>query len=343
MPTIRVPTIRNARALARIALIGCAAVAGGCALEVASEPPSLHRDDRFDTQSTPPGAPGPIRPGSLPGGGFPPAPSGPPSSAEDLLNAAFRSAYPAGAPSGDVSGNIDASLVLGGPSSASGPRAQAELGAQTFVGVQYAGAASPVDAICVGFGSAASAWCIPRSSAGLITSGDATTGAIVAPVTFPPSVCGMLSSICHDIRCYEFARTAAGTFSRANINLLAMACGNCDEPSCQSLLTMCEEPGTGCGGTATAMGSDTPVTRTIELGASSGTFVFSYDTFTQQDRITVSYEGATIFDTGCVGAQASVPLTISGTSTSVTVSVEPNCASPGATGTQWEFSVGCPT
>jgi hypothetical protein len=53
----------------------------------------------------------------------------------------------------------------------------------------------------------------------------------------------MLSSICHDIRCYEFAQTSGGTFSQANINLLAAACGGCDEPSCQDLLDMCVDAG----------------------------------------------------------------------------------------------------
>jgi hypothetical protein len=48
-------------------------------------------------------------------------------------------------------------------------------------------------------------------------------------------------------------------------------------------------------------GGDTPETRTIELGRSSGTFLFTYNTQNLEDRMLVLYEGRTLFDTGCVG------------------------------------------
>ncbi len=79
------------------------------------------------------------------------------------------------------------------------------------------------------------------------------------------------------------------------------------------------------------------------MGQSSGMVDFTYDTYSQEDRVLVSYEGVTLFDTGCVGATGTVPLTYNGTSTAITVEVQPNCASPGATGTSWDFSVTCPT
>jgi hypothetical protein len=73
-----------------------------------------------------------------------------------------------------------------------------------------------------------------------------TTGTLNFAVQIPASVCDDLSSICHDIKCYEFAVTDAGTVSKANINAVALACGNCDEPSCQDLLTSCEADPCGC-------------------------------------------------------------------------------------------------
>jgi len=87
-------------------------------------------------------------------------------------------------------------------------------------------------------------------------------------------------------------------------------------------------------------GADTPETRMINLGRTSGTFQFSFDTVSQPDRMVVSYEGATLFDTGCVGASGVRSLTYSGTSTVVTVQVTPNCN--GGSGTAWSFTVSCP-
>jgi hypothetical protein len=89
-------------------------------------------------------------------------------------------------------------------------------------------------------------------------------------------------------------------------------------------------------------GFDTPETRVVELGRTSGTFTFSYDTQFQQDRMVVVYEGRTLFDTGCVGTNGTRTQTISyaGNSTQISVQVTPNCA--GGFGTVWEFTVSCP-
>ncbi|MEO8132785.1 MAG: IPT/TIG domain-containing protein [Betaproteobacteria bacterium] len=94
-----------------------------------------------------------------------------------------------------------------------------------------------------------------------------------------------------------------------------------------------------CSATQTA-GGDTPDTRTVELGKTSGTFVFTYETFAQEDQIIVRYQNNVLFDTGCVGANGSVPLPYSGTSTQISVQVIPNCK--GGTGTAWNYSVSCP-
>ncbi|MFZ5906411.1 MAG: hypothetical protein ACOYVJ_03240 [Nitrospirota bacterium] len=89
-------------------------------------------------------------------------------------------------------------------------------------------------------------------------------------------------------------------------------------------------------------GGDTPETRTINLGKKSGTFRFDYDTQNQEDRMRVIYQGSTLFDSGCVGTKGTRTqwISYSGSSSQITVSVEPNCY--GGTGTAWEFTVFCP-
>ena len=87
-------------------------------------------------------------------------------------------------------------------------------------------------------------------------------------------------------------------------------------------------------------GRDVPETRTIELGRRSGTFTFTYQTYGQPDRMVVSYEGRSLFDTGCVGASGAQNLSYSGNATTITVQVTPNCR--GGSGTAWDFTVSCP-
>ena len=90
-------------------------------------------------------------------------------------------------------------------------------------------------------------------------------------------------------------------------------------------------------------GGDTPDTRTIELGKTSGTFIFTYETYAQEDQMIVRYQGAPVFTSACVGTRGARKETINfnGTSTSIEVQVIPNCARPG-TGTQWYYTVSCP-
>jgi hypothetical protein len=94
-----------------------------------------------------------------------------------------------------------------------------------------------------------------------------------------------------------------------------------------------------CSSTQNA-GADTPDTRSIELGKSSGQFDFSYNTYSQKDQILVKYQGTTLFDTGCVGTSGTKTLNYNGSSTQITVQVIPNCA--GGSGTAWDYSVACP-
>ena len=88
-------------------------------------------------------------------------------------------------------------------------------------------------------------------------------------------------------------------------------------------------------------GGNTPETHRIGLGRTSGRFVFNYQTYSQEDRMIVRYEGRMLFDTSCVGAQGSRTLSFSGRSSVVEVEVIPNCA--GGSGTAWDFQVACAT
>ena len=90
-------------------------------------------------------------------------------------------------------------------------------------------------------------------------------------------------------------------------------------------------------------GGDIAETRTIELGRTSGTFTFTYDTAAIEDRMIVRYQNAVLFDTGCIGTQGlrTQSITFSGTSSTVTVEVTPNCRVPGS-GTAWGFVLSCP-
>ncbi len=87
-------------------------------------------------------------------------------------------------------------------------------------------------------------------------------------------------------------------------------------------------------------GGNAPEVHNINLGQSFGTFVFDYETYDIKDQIVVIQGGQTIFNTGCVGANGSVPLNLNGRSSIITVRVNPNC--DGTSGTSWNFTVHCP-
>ncbi|MEN8118644.1 MAG: carboxypeptidase-like regulatory domain-containing protein, partial [Bacteroidota bacterium] len=83
-------------------------------------------------------------------------------------------------------------------------------------------------------------------------------------------------------------------------------------------------------------GANTPEEHTIDLGQSFGSFMFDYQTFTEEDQIIITNGGRTIFNSGCVGENKSVRLNLSGFSPVITVRVNPNC--DGGTSTQWNFT-----
>ncbi len=87
-------------------------------------------------------------------------------------------------------------------------------------------------------------------------------------------------------------------------------------------------------------GGDAPEVHNINLGQSYGTFMFDYETYSVKDQIIVSQGGTVLFNSGCVGQSGSIPLTLNGFSTTITVRVNPNC--DGTSGTSWNFTVHCP-
>jgi len=106
------------------------------------------------------------------------------------------------------------------------------------VSVPFSAPNANVVGVGIRFGDSGPIMTIPTSTMGK------TSGTLSASVTIPPSICKMLASICHSIKCYEFAVTSIGKVSRANIRSLALMCGDCSEPSCKSLLPdMCFDPG----------------------------------------------------------------------------------------------------
>jgi len=89
-------------------------------------------------------------------------------------------------------------------------------------------------------------------------------------------------------------------------------------------------------------GSDNPETFTIDLGKKSGTFQFDYETYSVKDRMIITYEGKTLYDSGCINTDGikTEYISYSGNSTAITVAVQPNCE--GAVSTKWDFVVYCP-
>ncbi len=89
-------------------------------------------------------------------------------------------------------------------------------------------------------------------------------------------------------------------------------------------------------------GSNTPETVKVELGQTSGSFTFEYETYGVKDRMIVAYGSSILFDSGCVDTNgwksASIPY--NGKNSDVLVRVEPNCE--GASDTQWLFKLSCP-
>lgn len=87
-------------------------------------------------------------------------------------------------------------------------------------------------------------------------------------------------------------------------------------------------------------GGDTPQTYAVDMGATSATFNFYWETYVVEDRLIVRYQGNVLFDSGCVGDGNTETLNFSGSSSLITVEVQPSCTGPGSA--VWEFEVSCP-
>ncbi|MEW4925038.1 hypothetical protein [Algibacter sp. 2305UL17-15] len=79
-----------------------------------------------------------------------------------------------------------------------------------------------VNAVGMRFGTTGPIYFVPINTSG------ATAGTGLFGFQITDGICDDLSSICHDIKCYEFAQTDSGKISAANIQEVTMVCGNCD-------------------------------------------------------------------------------------------------------------------
>jgi N-acetylneuraminic acid mutarotase len=103
-----------------------------------------------------------------------------------------------------------------------------------------------------------------------------------------------------------------------------------------------------CNTTAQA-GTNVIDQRVWEMGKTSGNVTLTYQTFVVHDRIMVLYQGGVVIaDTGCraTGDPASAvaqSFSYSGSSSQLTVRVEPNCdPQTAAPSTQWNYKLSCP-
>lgn len=208
------------------------------------------------------------------------ASSNAPNPAEEALNQLFREQFPEGAPGPDQrdEANNLASQVM--------PEGNLTPGQGVLIGVGLD--MDEVDAICVSFGTPDNPWCVPASSM-RVNSDNMAAGLMLS---IPPDLCDQLSRICHDIRCYESARTSAGLITRSNVNQLAMICGGCDEPSCQPLLDMCVD------GECTGDGDCRDGERCVSgqcVGEGLLRFTLSWSEVADVDLYVTTPSGSTIF------------------------------------------------
>ena len=158
----------------------------------------------------------------------------------------------------------------------------------------------------------------------------------------PPTMCkqsGSDATSCQLITWQPYSLSSGNQRGRGSDSKVSLpvACGSqCEtDSSSPCAVSSCQT----CSGQQEA-GADTPVTRRYNMGISQGTVTFQYQTYSQQDRITVVYESKIIFDTGCVGDHDTHELTFAGQSKELRVDVEPNCE--GGSGTRWNFQLKCP-
>jgi hypothetical protein len=129
----------------------------------------------------------------------------------------------------------DPTVMIDGSGGGGGPHQEVHPGDRVTVSIPFDAPNANVTGAGVRFGDSGPIQVIPIPGA----SGQ-TSGTLQFTFEIPLDICDNLSQICHDVKCYEFAVTSIGKVSAADINALALVCGNCDEPSCQDLLDSCE-------------------------------------------------------------------------------------------------------
>lgn len=97
-----------------------------------------------------------------------------------------------------------------------------------------------------------------------------------------------------------------------------------------------------CGLTLNTSGGDAGYDETFDVAGdftSARDIYVDFESFTVKDRLIISANGSSIYDSGCIGAN--VTPTVNGPSgtTSVRVQVIPNCE--GTTGTAWTLRIEC--
>jgi hypothetical protein len=135
----------------------------------------------------------------------------------------------------------DPSVELTSTSTAA-PNGSLAPGSQASLSIGFTAAGSSnVTGAAIGFGTATT---LPTKIMAVpVDTNGATSGVIDFDFGVDLSMCDNLSTICHDIRCYEYAVVDGQKVTAAEINEIALACGGCDEPSCQTLLTNCPTGG----------------------------------------------------------------------------------------------------
>ena len=142
---------------------------------------------------------------------------------------------------------VDNSITI---SSGSGGTTPINTGSQTTAQISFNAPNGNVVAGGMRFGNSGPVNVVPVSGAQ-----GQTSGTLSLPFSVSASTCNNLSQVCHDIKCYEFAITADGKISQANLRDVALMCGGCDEPSCQSLINPPCPPSPGQGSYSSSIGS----------------------------------------------------------------------------------------
>ncbi len=134
-----------------------------------------------------------------------------------------------------------------------------------------------------------------------------TSGTLSLPFSLSASTCDNLSQVCHDIKCYEFAVTADGKITQANIRDVALMCGACDEPSCQSLIDPpCPpEPNTGNFNFTLGSGSGSAVCSGATAGITSNDWVVAITNPGTSGSVTFTSDYYTGSCTSCPAMQIS--------------------------------------